>query len=418
MSFLYMSFSASCIVLFIVILRGLFKRYLPIELFCGLWWLAMLRALVPFSIKSNYSIYNAKIALEGGVRQILNLTLSEREQTEWIISIGLIVCMVLIICISVFFARYFLKMHKYCNDIAENSALIQSLEMEEVFESIKFPVRKIRIKTSAVLDTPVSYGFLRPVIIMPKDLDINDKDTLKYILLHECIHIKYMHYLWKIVSVVVVCIHWFNPCMWLLYWYMDKDTEIFCDKKVVQILHEDKREMYARTLVNMALWQNESKILANNFIKKSMLKERIVMIMKFKKTSLVMTLASLFIFSSAATAFATTGVSVEMNDSNNDQIQVIEVSDEKICFVSDEVVTLDLSYEELEPYVNMNDAKRATKSIYIKDYKYTSKTSCPASLKVSMKQDGYTYTGTLTFSYGEKTANGTYVGYYCGYLYR
>lgn len=64
-------------------------------------------------------------------------------------------------------------MHKYCNDIAENSALIQSLEMEEVFESIKFPVRKIRIKTSAVLDTPVSYGFLRPVIIMPKDLDIN-----------------------------------------------------------------------------------------------------------------------------------------------------------------------------------------------------------------------------------------------------
>ena len=359
-----------------------------------------------------------KIALEGGLRQILDITLSEREQTEWIISIGLIVCTVLIIFISVFFARYFLKMHKYCNDIAENSALIQNLGMEEVFESIKFPVRRIKIKTSAVLDTPVSYGFLNPVIIMPKDLNINDKETLQCILLHECIHIKYMHYLWKIISVVVVCIHWFNPCMWLLYGYMDKDTEIFCDKKVVQILHEDKREMYARTLVNMALWQNESKILANNFIKKSMLKERIVMIMKFKKTSLVMTLASLFIFSSAATAFATTGVSVEMNDSNNDQIQVIEVSDEKICFVSDEVVTLDLSYEELEPYVNMNDAKRATKSIYIKDYKYTSKTSCPASLKVSMKQDGYTYTGTLTFSYGEKTANGTYVGYYCGYLYR
>ena len=109
---------------------------------------------------------------------------------------------------------------------------------------------------------------------MPKDLDINDKDTLKCILLHECIHIKYMHYLWKIVSVVVVCIHWFNPCMWLLYWYMDKDTEIFCDKKVIQILHEDKREMYARTLVNMALWQNESKILANNFIKKKYVKRK------------------------------------------------------------------------------------------------------------------------------------------------
>ena len=83
MSYLYMSFSASCIVLFTVILRGIFKRYLPIELFCGLWWLAMIRALVPFSISSNYSIYNMKIALEGGLRQILDITLSEREQTEW-----------------------------------------------------------------------------------------------------------------------------------------------------------------------------------------------------------------------------------------------------------------------------------------------------------------------------------------------
>ena len=95
-------------------------------------------------------------------------------------------------------------MHKYCNDIAENSALIQNLGMEEVFESIKFPVRRIKIKTSAVLDTPVSYGFLNPVIIMPKDLDINDKDTQKYILMHERFHIKYKHYLWIIVSVVIV----------------------------------------------------------------------------------------------------------------------------------------------------------------------------------------------------------------------
>lgn len=107
-----------------------------------------------------------------------------------------------------------------------------------------------------------------------------------------------------------------------------------------------------------------------------------------------------------------------MNDSNNDQIQVIEVSDEKICLMSDEVVTLDLSYEELEPYINTNSTERATKSIYIKDYKYTSKTPSPASLKVSMEKDGYTYTGTLTYAYGEKTTSGTYVGYYCGYLYK
>lgn len=54
MSFLYMSFSASCIVLFTVILRGLFKRFLPIELFCGLWWLAMIVYFVVVTTNKTY----------------------------------------------------------------------------------------------------------------------------------------------------------------------------------------------------------------------------------------------------------------------------------------------------------------------------------------------------------------------------
>ena len=73
MNFLYMSFSAGCIVLFTVLLRTLFKKKLPIELFCGLWWLAMLRALIPFSIPSVYSVYNAKIGIGGWFEKSLDL---------------------------------------------------------------------------------------------------------------------------------------------------------------------------------------------------------------------------------------------------------------------------------------------------------------------------------------------------------
>ena len=90
MNFLYMSFSAGCIVLFTVLLRTLFKKKLPIELFCGLWWLAMLRALVPFSIPSVYSVYNAKIGIEGWFEKSLDFTLSERifaERAEAVVSV-------------------------------------------------------------------------------------------------------------------------------------------------------------------------------------------------------------------------------------------------------------------------------------------------------------------------------------------
>mgnify|MGYP003202842126 CR=1 FL=1 len=123
MNFLYMSFSAGCIVLFTVLLRTLFKKKLPIELFCGLWWLAMLRALVPFSIPSVYSVYNAKIGIEGWFEKSLDFTLSERifaERAEAVVSV---ICMILIFSVAVFSARYFIRVHRCCSNIAENAAL-------------------------------------------------------------------------------------------------------------------------------------------------------------------------------------------------------------------------------------------------------------------------------------------------------
>ena len=278
-------------------------------------------------------------------------------------------------------------------------------------------MKKIRIKTSDFVDSPVSYGFFHPVIIMPKNLAIEDEETLKCILLHEGIHIKYLHYVWKIASVLVVCIHWFNPCMWLLYWYMEKDTEIFCDKKVVQILHEDKKAMYAKTLIHMAIWQKGNLILGNHFVKQSMLKERIQMIMNWKKNSLGLALVSLFLFSGAATVFATTDVSVTVNEENSKRIQVIAVSAEKVCIMDDEEIDMALSYEELKPYLYSGNGKGTEKSVYIKDYRYMTKTPSPAAINVSMEKNGDTYTGTIMYSHGEETAGGTCIGYYCGYLY-
>ena len=400
MNFLYMSFSAGCIVLFTVLLRTLFKKKLPIELFCGLWWLAMLRALVPFSIPSVYSVYNAKIGIEGWFEKSLDFTLSERifaERAEAVVSV---ICMILIFSVAVFSARYFIRVHRCCSNIAENAALVQSAEIRSALKGLKLPMNGIRIKTSDFVDSPVSYGFFQPVII----------------LLHEGIHIRYLHYIWKIVAVIAVCIHWFNPCMWLLYWYLERDTEIFCDKKAIGILHEDKKELYAKTLINMAIKQRESVVFGNHFVQKGMLKERILMIMHWKRNSLGLLLVSLFLFAGTAAAFATTDISVAINEENNNRIQVMDVSEEKVCFVGDEEIDMALSYEELKPYLYSGDAEETEKSVAIRGYKYTAQTPAPAVIHVSMEKDGEIYTGILAFSHGEKTAGRTYVGYYCGSL--
>ena len=378
----------------------------------------MIRALVPFSIPSNLSAYNTKLFLGQYLHRLLDFTLSERDTAEKLGLAAFIGCVVLIAIVAVFFAWHFARMHRRCNEIAVNASLAQNSAILDACEGIKSLAKDISIKISNQVDTPVSYGFFHPVIIIPRDLHADEQEILRFILLHESMHIKYFHYVWKMVSVLVVCVHWFNPFMWLLYRYLDRDMEIFCDKKVLQVITDEKREMYAKSLINMAIWQKENSFLGNNFVKKSMLKERIVMIMTLKKTSRMMALTSVLIFASAATAFATTDVSVEAEDYGLEQIQVVGVSDESITLVVDEQVSLEISYEEAEPYIMQDSVARATKSIYLTDYQYKSKTPSPKTITVTLQKDGYTYTGTLTYQYGEKTAAGTYVGYYSGYMYR
>ena len=58
MSLLQMSFLGTVIILLIVVLRAVLINRLPKKTFLILWWIALIRLLVPFSIKSVTSIYS------------------------------------------------------------------------------------------------------------------------------------------------------------------------------------------------------------------------------------------------------------------------------------------------------------------------------------------------------------------------
>ncbi len=382
----------------------------------------MLRALIPFSVESEHSLYNLKIIIMEYFRRNSNYSSLELARQAQIKSAIFTVCIILIAVGVIFFIRHFKKIHDNCSQISCTSASLQNGELMDTAESM-ISSKRIKIRISDELDSPVSYGFIHPVIIIPKQLglDNDSKETLRCILLHESIHIKYLHYVWKVVSAIVVCIHWFNPVMWLLYWCLDREMETLCDKKVLQALGENKKETYARTLIDMAKWQNKKPVFCNNFVERNILKERIIMIMKLKKTSWVMTLTSLLIFSSAVTAFATTDVCVDLSGKDKNKIEVLQIEavENGASLVNwDKEIDLELSYEEIEQYISQEEVTRAASKIYLKDYEYRSDTLSPEMINVTVKKDGYTYKGTLSLSRYEKTTGGKYVGYYCGYVYK
>ena len=97
----------------------------------------------------------------------------------------------------------------------------------------------------------MTYGILRPVILLPSCMDMSDLEALTYVLEHEWIHIKRMDVGLKYLLAAALCIHWLNPVVWILFFLAQRDIELACDEKVVKTLHPQSREQYAMTLIRM-----------------------------------------------------------------------------------------------------------------------------------------------------------------------
>ena len=153
--------------------------------------------------------------------------------------------------------------------------------------------RTITIRQSDKISAPLTYGMLRPVILMPKKTDWNNHAQLDYVLYHEFTHIRRFDLLAKLVTIAAVCLHWFNPFVWLMYFFFNRDLELSCDDCVVKHFKEAKAD-YANTLIGMEEKKSFSAPLCNHF-SKSAVEERITAIMKSKKTTIGMMVAAIII---------------------------------------------------------------------------------------------------------------------------
>ena len=91
-----------------------------------------------------------------------------------------------------------------------------------------------------MISSPLTYGILHPVILLPKKLDRNDQAALKYVLTHEYVHIRRFDAITKILFAAVLCIHWFNPLVWVMYVLANRDIELSCDAWVIRMMGEKK----------------------------------------------------------------------------------------------------------------------------------------------------------------------------------
>jgi len=329
MNLLRMSLSGTVLIVAIIVIRALFLHKLPKKTFTILWTLAVIRLLLPFSIPSSFSIYSwfpsinsvkesyiadnntsEKVKNSVFLKNIKETVIKENnankshnyvkyyktkdfEKTifppnEVIVFTGMI------IGIIIFLFLYIKNMREFRTSLPINSAFVKEWIVKHRLN------RKISVRYSDRISTPLSYGIFKPVILLPKNFDLSDTGLLSYILTHEYVHIKRFDILTKIFLTAALCIHWFNPAVWIMFMLFNRDIELSCDEAVVRIFGEKNKEEYAYALIDMEAKKGKFMPLCSNFSNNAV-KERIISVMKIKKISLVMMLfAIIFVIGTAA----------------------------------------------------------------------------------------------------------------------
>ena len=340
MSLFQMSVAGGVLILFIVVIRALAIHRLPKTTFLALWMIAALRLLLPFSIPLTFNIHIGLDVFSDVVQELPSGNIASTlpgdsppsydigtavpspvtERISIFVMLWLVGALLLVLYFSISYLR---SMRKFRMSIPDNTPYIQNwLTAHQIS-------RPLVVRSSDLISSPLTYGILHPVILLPKKLDRNDQVALKYVLTHEYVHIRRFDAITKILFAAVLCIHWFNPLVWVMYVLANRDMELSCDAWVIRMMGEKNRSSYALMLIKMEEKRSGMSALYSHFGKNA-ISERIEAIMKFKKTSILACTLALALIAGATTAFAATNSDATADTSKEKLFGQLSATDDNV----------------------------------------------------------------------------------------
>lgn len=100
------------------------------------------------------------------------------------------------------------------------------------------------------LSVPMLAGVFSPVLLLP--LDLQEGEMLEYAMLHELIHHRRRDIWLKLLAVLAVCVHWFNPLVWWMARQVERDMELACDETALKVLPPGQHLAYGETILRAA----------------------------------------------------------------------------------------------------------------------------------------------------------------------
>lgn len=294
----HMLISSSLFIVLILQVRVCLKNHIPGRIYVMRWEIALLRLVLPLKIPILPDrLLNHIDTFSPNTVSLTTENVGKRFFIIW--GIGFSISFIIAVI----------------NYYRERMLLAQSLPIEIDFTKTE-NLYTVPIRVSDRILSPVVYGIWKPCVVLPKAMNYNNLKLLQNVLLHEKAHIFWKDNLVKSLSAFIFCLYWFDPFVWILYYFLSKDMEFACDEEAIRNMDYKNRKEYALCIYEMADYDLRFFSVANRFGGNSV-KERIVKIMKFKKhTPFITILAVFFTITSALGVFAS-------NENDNLQIEII-----------------------------------------------------------------------------------------------
>lgn len=183
----------------------------------------------------------------------------------------------------------------------------------------------VSIYTNTLISSPLLIGFFRPCIMLPTT-ELSGAE-LDYTILHELTHFKRWDMFYKWLVQITICLHWFNPVVYILGREISRACELSCDEALIKELDQNEKYAYGNTLIEAMKTDGEYEgALASVTLNKSieLLKERLDAIMNYKKKSRVVLSLTLAMTAAICLGAASVGSYALPKQTNYYKADVIE----------------------------------------------------------------------------------------------
>lgn len=315
---LSLSLSGSLLIFLLFLLRPLFKERLSKRWQYYIWLVVIARLLLPFAPETNLmatlfqgidrSIEQTEIVSpytqQGGIANIPqtdevtdgqdNLHSEQTESPQSFNSPGRNIVTAVwknlwlgwLVVVLILFIRKITVYQDFVKYIRAGCVEVADIDLLERFGKLierNKAKTTVELYTNNLISSPLLIGFFRPSIVLPS-ADLSPVD-FEYTILHELTHYKRRDMFYKWLVQFSVCVHWFNPLVYLMSREVGRTCELSCDETVIRLLDPKGRRAYGDTLLNaMGAGGNYKDSFASVTLNESkeLLKERLDAIMNFK----------------------------------------------------------------------------------------------------------------------------------------